>query len=1026
MFSRRQRTALLASGALLAGLLTPFAVAAPAYAAPDCDLGGFEIDGDLPVNCPPGVEDWDNVPFATTDTVGTYSAADKDIDDPIGWSSAGETPGKTTFTKVYTYAKVGADDHYYLYVAWDREHDSGTGQYAIELTFAEDRVGPDGAPQPVRDTGGIVSYIETQGGDDPQLGQLCTYDNLAGYPDSVFNGGADCTTNTTGFASTVGTGPDGDFFEVGFDLTVLAGVEPGCPAGEEAATVYMRSITGNSSQGNLKGYVAPLEVVPPSTCGIVVVKKEAFNDFAPTNPDFEYSVVNTDLDGTIKIGETDIDPEVEPGDYSISETTPDAPWQLRDIVCTIEGGDPITIEGDETFPVEEGLITTCVITNQASGVTVTKQTDPGGSTEPFQFQVDGVDWASLVDDESQTYYAVPGSTDTISEVVPEGWQFLNASCTLDGEPVGTSGDASVDVITVAGEVIDCVFDNQQLGTIIVHKVVDPAQAADFDFTSGTLGDFTITTDDTGVGTETFENLVPGSYDVTEPQTLPFDTTDLICEDETGDTTWDLNDWSAAIELAAGETVECTYTNTERGEIFVDKDTIPADYDQDFEFDFNGEQQFTLNDSSDDESDPWTSGLILPGTYTVAETVPAGWDLTSIDCGTVEGDGTTIELEPGQVITCTFVNTATPGSLTLEKSAEGVADGYPWSFDFELYQSETAEGVADVRTVDNSALPDSAVATWDGLAVGETYTLIEADLPFGWTADDIVCTGLEDASDADGFQFVVTPGLELECSVVNTATPAEVLLTKTVTGLAEGAAWSFDFTITPGPDSESDTQTATNEAAAIGWSDLLPGVEYSITEAATPGWVNGEITCIADVPEGGPLDDLDPEVDGFQFLAKPGLVLDCSADNEALPGAITVTKSAKGGDGTFAFTLTPKAGGEAVSDSVTTVDGTGSVEFDGILPGARYSIAETNVPSGWEAGSLSCSVAPVDGGDAVVIDAADFAVAPGDEVACAITNTLRPPMPVTGVNLAAGGGIALLLLLGGGVLFLLRRRRQTAE
>ena len=85
-----------------------------------------------------------------------------------------------------------------------------------------------------------------------------------------------------------------------------------------------------------------------------------------------------------------------------------------------------------------------------------------------------------------------------------------------------------------------------------------------------------------------------------------------------------------------------------------------------------------------------------------------------------------------------------------------------------------------------------------------------------------------------------------------------------------------------------------------------------------------------------------------------------------------------------------------------------------------------MPSGWQAGSLSCSVTPADGSDAVAIDAADFEVMPGDEVACAITNSLRPPMPVTGVNLALGGGVALLLLLGGGALFLLRRRSHAAE
>ena len=94
--------------------------------------------------------------------------------------------------------------------------------------------------------------------------------------------------------------------------------------------------------------------------------------------------------------------------------------------------------------------------------------------------------------------------------------------------------------------------------------------------------------------------------MTEPQELPFDTTNLVCVDPTDDTSVDLTDWSAAIELAAGETVECTYTNTERGMILVDKDTVPADYDQDFDFVFGGGDapvEFTLNDSDGQRERP---------------------------------------------------------------------------------------------------------------------------------------------------------------------------------------------------------------------------------------------------------------------------------------------------------------------------------------------------------------------------------------------------------------------------------------
>jgi uncharacterized repeat protein (TIGR01451 family) len=52
---------------------------------------------------------------------------------------------------------------------------------------------------------------------------------------------------------------------VALDVTALTGIAPSCP-GPSAASVYLRSITGQTSNGNLKGYMAPLSVAPDSTC----------------------------------------------------------------------------------------------------------------------------------------------------------------------------------------------------------------------------------------------------------------------------------------------------------------------------------------------------------------------------------------------------------------------------------------------------------------------------------------------------------------------------------------------------------------------------------------------------------------------------------------------------------------------------------------------------------------------------------------------------------------------------------------
>lgn len=48
------------------------------------------------------------------------------------------------------------------------------------------------------------------------------------------------------------------------------------------------------------------------------------------------------------------------------------------------------------------------------------------------------------------------------------------------------------------------------------------------------------------------------------------------------------------------------------------------------------------------------GNLAPGTYDLAETVPAGWDLSSVTCS----DGSnpaSVQLSHGEAVTCTFTN-----------------------------------------------------------------------------------------------------------------------------------------------------------------------------------------------------------------------------------------------------------------------------------------------------------------------------------------------------------------------------------
>ena len=119
--------------------------------------------------------------------------------------------------------------------------------------------------------------------------------------------------------------------------------------------------------------------------------------------------------------------------------------------------------------------------------------------------------------------------------------------------------------------------------------------------------------------------------------------------------------------ARGEMVETVLSVT------IVKDTVPNDAQ---DFGFSGSfGTFSLDDDSDPTlSNTATFGSLVPGQYSVTETTVAGWDLTNISCddsrsataSTGVGATATINVDPGEDVTCTFVNDDDAPSLTLVK------------------------------------------------------------------------------------------------------------------------------------------------------------------------------------------------------------------------------------------------------------------------------------------------------------------------------------------------------------------------
>ena len=96
------------------------------------------------------------------------------------------------------------------------------------------------------------------------------------------------------------------------------------------------------------------------------------------------------------------------------------------------------------------------------------------------------------------------------------------------------------------------------GTIRITKSTVPAGGTNFGFTSNIPGGAAFTLNDTA--TQTFSAVPSGAYSVTETLPAGYSVSDVVCSD--GDSSGNAFSRTASINLAAGETVTCTFTNVQ--------------------------------------------------------------------------------------------------------------------------------------------------------------------------------------------------------------------------------------------------------------------------------------------------------------------------------------------------------------------------------------------------------------------------------------------------------------------------------
>jgi subtilisin family serine protease len=177
--------------------------------------------------------------------------------------------------------------------------------------------------------------------------------------------------------------------------------------------------------------------------------------------------------------------------------------------------------------------------------------------------------------------------------------------------------------------VDCAATH---GTIIIRKVTEPSGRTGFGFSDDIEAPNAFTLDDGQ--SELFNDVVPGTYTVTEDPPGSFMTlTDLVCEDPSGGTSVDLPSRRASIDLAPGETVDCTFTNTDQPpEVTADPASQTVQYS-----DYVADITVTAKDSDQDVlaaafSHNLNGGLFLAG-------LPADLSSTAPSCSVTDDSQT---------------------------------------------------------------------------------------------------------------------------------------------------------------------------------------------------------------------------------------------------------------------------------------------------------------------------------------------------------------------------------------------------
>jgi hypothetical protein len=522
----------------------------------------------------------------------------------------------------------------------------------------------------------------------------------------------------------------------------------------------------------------------------------------------------------------------------------------------------------------------------------------------------------------------------------------------------------------------CTFTNTQDGSITIVKSANPANSSQ-SFSFAKAGDFSGSFTLTGqsandANREVITGLAPGRYTVQEGEVDGWLLTRLRCDGE--DTGASVSNRRARIDLAAGENVTCTFTNTQLAEATVAKVTDPSGAEAGWEFvlerDDDGWTEVARSTTTGAAASSF-GAYLDEGSYRVVEVGRDGWDLTGValDGDPLTGTACTFTVDfpadAGQTYDCVFTNTQR-GEIEVVKRENG--DRASSAFTFRL-----TGGPDDVDESLTTNDANGGVLTFTDLRPG-TYTLCEVGLLEGWV------TSLGEPDENGDVCITVELGAgESWGETVDNLRLAEATVAKVTDPAGAEAGWTFTLERDGGEGWEAIDTVTTDGTDAIRFDAYLDEGDHRVVETPRGGW---DLTGVT-------LDGvaLDAEVCSFS-VSYPGdatHVFDCVFTNTQR-GTVTVVKTQDGQTPTEAFTFRLTGGPDEVELTRTTsADNGGMLDFGQLKPGT-YELCELGLPAGWtsslgtpdeETGDI-CIEVELEAGEAYVANV-DNVSSPGIEV-----------------------------------------------